>query len=174
MSLKLARHFVSDDPPPALTARLRKSFESSNGDLSHLARTLIESPEAWEPTPAKFKTPYEFMISSWRAAGIAPSDLTTIAPTLTAMGQKPFSAPSPKGWPEEAAVWCAPDAVVKRMGWSEAFAQTATADRDPVHAGATTPWAPVSSPLSARAIARAETRPEGLSILLMTPEFQRR
>ena len=27
---------------------------------------------------------------------------------------------------------------------------------------------------SAKAIARAETRPEGLSILLMTPEFQRR
>ena len=131
VSLKLARHFVSDDPPPALVARLQASFQSSGGDLSHLARTLVNSPEAWDPTPAKFKTPYEFMISSWRAAGIAPSDLTTIAPTMTAMGQKPFSAPSPKGWPEEAAVWCAPDAVVKRMGWSEAFAQTATNDREP-------------------------------------------
>ena len=132
VSLKLARHFVSDDPPPALVARLQASFQSSGGDLSHLARTLIDSPEAWDPAPAKFKTPYEFMISSWRAAGIAPSDLTTIAPTMTAMGQKPFSAPSPKGWPEEAAVWCAPDAVIKRMGWSEAFAQAATADRDPM------------------------------------------
>ena len=132
VSLKLARHFVSDDPPPALVARLQASFLSSGGDLAHLARTLVTSPEAWAPTPAKFKTPYEFMVSSWRAAGIIPSDLTTIAPTLNAMGQKPFSAPSPKGWPEEAQVWCAPDAVIKRMGWSEAFAQAATNDRDPM------------------------------------------
>ena len=173
VSLKLARHFVSDDPPPALVARLQASFQSSGGDLSHLARTLIDSPEAWDPAPAKFKTPYEFMISSWRAAGIAPSDLTTIAPTMTAMGQKPFSAPSPKGWPEEAAVWCAPDAVVKRMGWSEAFAQAATGDRDPIML-AQNALGDRLGPASAKAIARAETRQEGLSILLMTPEFQRR
>ncbi len=173
VSLKLARHFVSDDPPPALVARLQASFQSSGGDLSHLARTLIDSPEAWDSAPAKFKTPYEFMISSWRAAGIAPSDLTTIAPTMTAMGQKPFSAPSPKGWPEEAAVWCAPDAVVKRMGWSEAFAQSATNDRDPTML-AENALGERLGPTSAKAIARAETRPEGLSILLMTPEFQRR
>jgi uncharacterized protein (DUF1800 family) len=173
VSLKLARHFVSDDPPPALVARLRASFQNSGGDLSHLARTLIDSPEAWNPAPAKFKTPYEFMISSWRAAGIAPSDVTTIAPTMTAMGQKPFSAPSPKGWPEEAQVWCAPDAVIKRMGWSEAFAQTATGDRDPIMLADNALGDRLGS-ASAKAIARAETRPEGLSIMLMTPEFQRR
>ena len=170
---KLARHFLSDDPPPALVARLQASFQGSGGDLARLARTLVNSPEAWDPTPAKFKTPYEFMISSWRAAGIAPSDLTTIAPTLNAMGQKPFSAPSPKGWPEEAQVWCAPDAVVKRMGWSEAFAQAATNDRDPTMLAQNALGGRLT-PASAKAIARAETRPEGLAILLMSPEFQRR
>ncbi len=173
VSLKLARHFVSDDPPPALVSRLQASFQSSGGDLSHLARTLVASPEAWTPTATKFKTPYEFMVSSWRAAGITPSDLTTIAPTLNAMGQKAFSPPSPKGWPEEAQVWCAPDAVIKRMGWSEAFAQAATADRDPMML-AQNALGDRLGPLSAKAISRAETRPEGLSILLMSPEFQRR
>lgn len=173
VSLKLARHFVSDDPSPALVTRLQASFQNSGGDLSQLARTLINSPEAWDPTPAKFKTPYEFMISSWRAAGIVPSDLTKIAPTLGAMGQKPFSAPSPKGWPEEAQVWCAPDAVVKRMGWSEAFAQATTNDRDPMML-AQNALGDRLTPLAAKAISRAETRPEGLSILLMSPEFQRR
>ena len=173
VATKVARHFVSDDPPPALVARLRDSFQNSRGDLAVLARTLVESPESWAPTPAKFKTPYEFMVSSWRAAGIVPADLTTIAPTLNAMGQKPFSPPSPKGWPEEAQIWCAPDAVVKRMGWSEAFAQVATQSRDPVVL-ADNALGPRLSPAAAKAIARAETRPEGLSILLMSPEFQRR
>ncbi len=173
VALKLARHFVADQPLPALVGRLQASFQNSGGDLDRVARTLITSPEAWSPTPAKFKTPYEFMVSSWRAAGITPADLATVAPALNAMGQKVFSPPSPKGWPEEAQIWCAPDAVVKRMGWSEAFAQKVSNDRDPIVL-AQNALGDRLTPLSAKAIARAETRPEGLSILLMSPEFQRR
>src|SRR5580658_3813418 len=32
ISIELARHFVSDNPPPALIERMAQSFESSNGD----------------------------------------------------------------------------------------------------------------------------------------------
>jgi uncharacterized protein (DUF1800 family) len=113
------------------------------------------------------------MVSSWRAADIVPNEIASIAPVLNSMGQKPFSAPSPKGWPEEAQVWCAPDAVIKRMIWSEAFAAKALGDRDPNAVAAQALGARLS-PLVGTAIARAETRPEGLSILLMSPEFQRR
>ena len=71
------------------------------------------------------------MVSSWRAAGVVPDDIAEVAPVMTAMGQKPFSAPSPKGWPETAGDWCAPDAIMKRMAWSEALAAQSAADRDP-------------------------------------------
>ncbi|MEO8926336.1 MAG: DUF1800 family protein [Caulobacteraceae bacterium] len=173
LSLKIARHFVADDPPPSLVARLERSYLDTGGDLGGVARTLLRSPEAWDAPALKFKTPYEFMVSSWRAAGIVPSDITTVAGVLAAMGQKAFSAPSPKGWPEEAKVWCAPDAVVKRMAWSEAFATGAIGQRDPVHIADNALGARLT-PLVAKTIARAETRAEGLSILLMSPEFQRR
>jgi uncharacterized protein (DUF1800 family) len=53
---KLAVHFVADDPPPALVARLEHSFISSRGRLDTLAATMIDSPEAWTPAAAKFKT----------------------------------------------------------------------------------------------------------------------
>ncbi|HWA63093.1 MAG TPA: DUF1800 family protein, partial [Caulobacteraceae bacterium] len=119
---KLAVHFVADDPPPALVERLKGAYLSSNGDLAHVARTLVSAPEAWDPAARKFKTPYEFLISSYRATGAAPQDLREVGPIMTGLGQKPFAAPSPKGWADEASVWCAPDAVVKRMAWSEAFA----------------------------------------------------
>jgi uncharacterized protein (DUF1800 family) len=89
------------------------------------------------------------------------------------MGQKPFSAPSPKGWPDEAAAWCAPDAIVKRMAWSEAFASQAVGQSDPAVLAQNALGARLT-PLAAATVARAETRPEGLSILLMSPEFQRR
>ncbi len=173
LALKIARHFVADAPPPALVERLRRSWLDTGGQLGEVARTLIASPEAWDAPALKFKTPYEFMLSSWRAADTAPTDIATIAPVLAAMGQKAFCAPSPKGWPEEAAVWCAPDAVIKRMAWSEAFAGAATGDRDPVQLAEGALGARLT-PLVAKTIARAETRPEGLSILLMSLEFQRR
>lgn len=134
---------------------------------------MIDAPEAWDPTPTKFKTPYEFLISSWRAAGDVPRDITELAPTLNAMGQKAFSPPSPKGWPEETESWTAPDAIVKRMSWAQAFAGIATADRDPSVLANDALGARLQ-PNTAAMISRAESRPEGLALLLMSPEFQRR
>ena len=173
LAIKIARHFVADDPPDALVARLERSWLGSDGRLDLVARTLISAPETWDPAPAKFKTPYDFLVSSWRAAGVVPDDITAIAPIMTAMGQKPFSAPSPKGWAEETGVWCTPDAVIKRMDWSEAFAARAIGDRDPAQLARDALGARLS-PLASKIIARAETRAEGLSIMLMSPEFQRR
>jgi uncharacterized protein (DUF1800 family) len=97
-----------------------------------------------------------------------------MAATLTAMGQKPFSAPSPKGWPEEAGDWAAPDAIMKRLSWSETFAaRAAPAEGQPQD------WAKGAlgarlTPAVLTAVSRAESRPEALAILIMSPEFQRR
>jgi uncharacterized protein (DUF1800 family) len=173
IALKLARHFVADDPPPTLVAKLERTYTGSGGDLAELAKTLVLAPEAWSPEALKFKTPYEFMVSSWRAADTAPEDIAQVAPILNGMGQKAFSAPSPKGWPEEAAVWCAPDALIKRMAWSQSLAGQALNGRDPVQLAHDALGARLT-PLVATTIARAETREEGLAILLMSPEFQRR
>ena len=153
LAVKIGRHFVSDDPPPALTDRLARAYLASNGRLDVVARTLVESPEAWSPTAAKFKTPYEFMVSSWRSADTAPDAVQPMAQMMNAM--------------------CAPDAVIKRMAWSEGFAGGAVNGRDPTMLADNALGARLS-PLAAKTIARAETRSEGLSILLMSPEFQRR
>jgi uncharacterized protein (DUF1800 family) len=170
---KIARHFVADDPAPALVARLEAAWTSSRGDLSKVAEALIAAPEAWTPTPQKFKTPYEFVVSSYRAAGAQPMGFQQFGPILTALGQKPFSAPSPKGWPEDAQSWAAPDAIVKRMQFAQAFSAGAVRDRDP-KALAADALGERLSPETAKAIARAESRPEGFALLLMSPEFQRR
>ena len=173
VATKLATHFVSDDPPPALVARLEKSYLDSDGRLDELARTLVTAPEAWDPAPAKFKTPYEFAVSTWRAVGAQPEAIGKLAPVLTGLGQKPFSAPSPKGWAEEAQVWCAPDALIKRLRFSEGFAAVAADGFDPNAFAQSALGARLTSPV-AKAVARAETRREAMALLLMSPEFQRR
>jgi uncharacterized protein (DUF1800 family) len=176
IAAKLARHFVADDPPPALQARLKASFIAGGGRLDQVARTLIDSPEAWQPQAAKFKTPYEFLISAWRASGQAP-DMNApqkFVGSLTLMGQRPFSPDSPKGWSDEAADWASADGVVKRLAWSEQAAAAMTAQGLDPNAAAKDALGARLTPLAAQAIQRAETRQEAFAVLLMSPEFQRR
>ena len=170
---KIARHFVSDTPPKSLTERLERRWMDTGGDLAAVARTLVESPEAWDPTPAKFKTPYEFTLSTWRLIGAQPSAYERIAPVLTGLGQKPFSPPSPKGWAEDAQTWAAPDALIKRMQWAQGFA-AAVADRIDPNALAREALGDRLTPPVAKAVSRAETRREAFALLVMSPEFLRR
>jgi uncharacterized protein (DUF1800 family) len=73
LACKLAVHFVSDTPPPALVARLRSSYLTSGGDLAAVAHALIDAPEAWEGASTKFKRPSEFLVSSYRASASSQS-----------------------------------------------------------------------------------------------------
>ncbi|WP_367183363.1 DUF1800 family protein [Phenylobacterium sp.] len=171
---KIARHFVADDPPPALVARLEKSWMTSQGDLAKVAEALIDAPEAWAPQPAKLKTPYEYVVSSYRAVGQEPRGLGQVNAALNGLGQRPFGAPSPKGWPDEAAPWAASDALVKRMQFAQQLgAVFGPRVQAPTKLAAETLGARLS-PAVATAIARAESRPEAVALLLMSPEFQRR
>jgi uncharacterized protein (DUF1800 family) len=171
---KIARHFVADDPPPALVARLEKTWLATGGDLARVAEALIDAPEAWTPQPAKLKTPYEFVVSSYRAVGGEPRGIGQVNGVLGGLGQRPFGAPSPKGWADEAAPWAASDALVKRMQFAQQIAAVVGPRvQDPSALAQRTLGARLGQ-ASATAIARAESRPEAVALLLMTPEFQRR
>ena len=69
ISTELARHFVSDNPPPALVDRMAKEYESSGGDIRSVLKTMIYSPEFWSKQTyrAKVKTPFELVASTARA-----------------------------------------------------------------------------------------------------------
>ena len=172
LSHNLARHFVADEPPPALVQTLEAAWNSSRGDLAQVARALIEAPEAWEPQATKIKTPYEFIVSTHRALGTRPQRPQPLQQALIQMGQPAFSAPSSEGWPDTAADWAGPDALVKRLNWAKTVGdRAAETDADAVAAAALGPRLGKRSRL---AIARAESRPEALTLFLMSPEFQRR
>ncbi|WP_396592610.1 DUF1800 family protein [Brevundimonas sp. R86498] len=172
LSRKIATHFVADDPPPALVERLATTWIRSGGNLARVARTLVMSPEAWHPHPAKMKTPYEFVISTHRALGTRPRQVKPLQQALDRMGHPAFSPPSPEGWPDMAADWTGPDALVKRLNWATEVSGAARVDEPNVVAAAA-----LGARLSERtrlAVARAESRTEALTLFLMSPEFQRR
>jgi uncharacterized protein (DUF1800 family) len=174
IATKLAIHFVSDTPDPRLVRRLAESWRDSRGDLALVARTLIGSPEAWIDEAAKVKTPYELLVSAYRAVDQAPRDYgREVNGPLNLLGQRPLSAPQPNGWSDRAADWAAPDALVKRLQWAQGFAASYATQVDPVRLAADALDARLR-PLTLATLQRAESRKEALAVLLMSPEFQRR
>ena len=185
IATKLARHFVSDAPPPALVDRLAATYLRSNGELAPVYRELVRSPEAWSPQPAKLKTPEEFVLSALRVlkpgpqfyerndGTLAASALGTTALGITTLGQRTHAAPSPAGWSDQSADWLGPDAVWKRVEWATRTAARIGASTD-ARALAAQSLGPLLSPATQAQIERAADGPQALALLLMAPEFQRR
>lgn len=169
----LATHFHSDTPPARLVERLETAWVRDGRRLDSLALALIDAPEMWDAEPRKLKRPDEFVVSSYRALDLSPRRIEQLQPALVALGQSPWAPPSPEGWPDEAAAWAAPDAVIKRLTWAQRFSEVAVRDQSPVLL-AEGALGPRLSDRTRSAVRRAEDRAEAVAILLMSPEFQRR
>jgi uncharacterized protein (DUF1800 family) len=171
VALKLARHFVSDEPPPALTERLAKSFRDTEGDLKELAKVLVSAPEAWDSVAAKLKRPAEWIVGSLRATGVVPQKIRQITQAQRLLGEPLWNPPAPKGFSDENGAWL--DGVAQRIDIASAFAQRLGAEID-MQAMVEASLGPRASAETRRAIAGAASRPEALVVLLMAPKFQRR
>jgi uncharacterized protein (DUF1800 family) len=174
VATKLARHFVADDPPPALVERMAKVFLASDGDLKQVCAELVKSAEAFDPSPRKFKTPEEYVISAARALPDLQADPGSLLRAYGSMGQTPYNPPGPNGWPDVAAEWLGADSVWKRFEWANQAAQSvATTTMNPVLL-AQDVLGPSLSKSTEQAIARAESPAQGLTLLLASADFQRR
>ncbi len=170
IATKLARHFVADEPPPTLVDRLASRFLDTDGDLKEVARALVAAPEAWAPERAKIKRPGEWLVAALRATGQS-GDIGRIIGGLNLLGEPLWRPSAPKGFPDENAGWL--DGLAQRLDIANAFAQR-VADRLDPHAIAEGAIGPLASAETRRAIDRAESKPQALTMLLMAPEFLRR
>jgi uncharacterized protein (DUF1800 family) len=173
IATRLARQFIADAPPAAAVQRIERAFRDSGGQLAAVYAALVNSAEAWVEAPAKFKTPEEFRLSVFRGLPIDEPAPRILRSAYESLGQVPFAAPSPAGWADEAAAWLGPDAVRKRLEWSQATAARLGPRLDPraflEHAlGAT------ASTRTRLMVAGADSVQQGLVLAMMAPEFQRR
>ena len=170
---KLARHFVADEPPAALVARLAKVFSDSDGDLQKVSAALIEAPEAWTAQATKLRSPQEFYIAAMRALARKPEAPQILGP-LNAMGQPLWQPSGPNGFADTVATWATAEGMKTRLDVAAAIARQ-------VAPGAVDPRSIVDEILgdhasneTRAAVARAESKPQALALFLMSPEFQRR
>jgi len=168
---KLARHFVADVPPPALVDRLAKTFQETAGDLGQVVRALIAAPEAWAQAPTKMRSPQEFVIALARAAGQSP-DLGLALGAMASVGQPLWQPPGPNGFPDSATDWASPEGMAGRLDIAAQWGRLNGAlDPKGLIDGL---FGAAASAETRQAVARAESRQQGLAILAMAPEFQRR
>lgn len=173
IATKLARHFAGDTPPPALVARMQAAYLKSGGDLPSVYRVLIDSPETWVPVPAKFKTPWEWSVSAYRAMGAKTVQPQAVTGLLTQLGQPTWRPGSPAGYDDIAGSWAGPDAVMRRVEAAERFAGRGGQTID-ARTLAPKLFPAAVSPATAQALARAESPSQALALLLIAPEFMRR
>jgi uncharacterized protein (DUF1800 family) len=170
---KLAQHFVADEPHQGLVLRLAEVFTNSGGDLKEIYKSLIASPEVWQAKATKFKSPWDWTISSMRAMGrrsVMPSQITAL---LTQLGQPVWRPGSPAGFNDTSANWAAPDALMRRVEIAQRLAQESNESVDArILAPKVLPE--VLTEATSNAIARAESRGTAIALLLISPEFLRR
>jgi uncharacterized protein (DUF1800 family) len=173
IATKFVRHFVADEPPAALVARLQEVFRKSDGDLKALATALLDSDQAWQAPQTKLRSPYEFLVATERLLGRIPDDPGRSLGGLNLLGQPLWSPPGPNGFPDTNAAWAAPEGMKLRL---DVAAQVASrlADRIDPRDLLELVAADAASAETRRTIERAESRPQALALLLMSPEFQRR
>jgi uncharacterized protein (DUF1800 family) len=124
ISLELARHFVSDNPPQTLVARMARSFESSGGDIRTVLRTMIYSPEFWSKDAyrAKVKTPFELVATSARALNAEVTITLPLAQWVGRMGEPLFLCQPPTGYSDKAETWVNAGALLNRLNFALTFA----------------------------------------------------
>jgi len=168
---KLARHFVADEPPPALVERLAKRFLDTHGDLKEMAKTLVNAPEAWATSRGKIKRPGEWIVAAFRAAGVTPPEIGPVMQAHNLLGEPLWRPSAPKGFPDDSAPWM--DGLAQRLDIANLLARRVGEQVDPREVFEET-LAPLASTETRQAIMRAESRPQALALLFMAPEFQRR
>ncbi len=171
VAAKLARHFVADEPPPALVERLAKRFLATQGDLKEVAKAMVAAPEAWEAPRARLKRPGEWVVGMLRAVGVTPPDIGPVMQAHNLLGEPLWRPPAPNGFADESAPWL--DGLTQRLDIANQFARRLGAEADPRDVFEQA-LAPLASTETRQAILRAESRPQALALLFMAPEFQRR
>ncbi|MEK6216016.1 MAG: DUF1800 domain-containing protein [Boseongicola sp.] len=182
LAAKLITHFVGGDPPDDWVEKMASAYLNAGGELPALYEAMLADDRAWEMPLRKVKLPFDFVVSALRAAGVVGGDLDALKPRdirndlmepLAAMGQPLFRPGGPDGWPEAPEAWITPATLASRLRWSGKIVDDLLKDSDPrdfLEAA----LGDAASDLLKFAVAGSESRAEGIALVLVSPDFNRR
>ena len=123
LSFKLAQYFVADNPPKSLTTRMAERYLATDGDIRAVLSTMFTSAEFWDPRcySAKFKTPYEYVVSCVRATGVPVRNFRPLYGTMQLLGMPIYGCLTPNGYANTQDAWLNPDAMMTRLSFATAL-----------------------------------------------------
>ena len=117
IATKLCRRFVADTPPDSLVQRTAQVFQTTDGDLRQVMRSILTSPEFSAAKNQKFRRPAEFVIAAARALG-AETDGKPLVLQIRQLGQRFFGEPAPNGYPDVTAPWLNTSTMLGRWNFA--------------------------------------------------------
>lgn len=119
ITTKLARHFVSDEPPKALVDRCAAVFTKTDGDIRQTVGCVVTSPEFFSRSAyrSKVKTPFEVVAGALRAVQAEPDATPRLAQAVAQLGQPIFGHQTPEGWPDRGDAWMNTGAILGRINF---------------------------------------------------------
>jgi len=154
-----------------LVERLAARFLESGGNIREVLSALFASNEFWDSKGAKYKTPYQFVISAVRAAGMPLGNVRPLLGAMDQLGMPLFGCLTPDGYKNTEDAWLSPDATTRRISFVTALVRGSPSPVDAAHLEAT-----FGSTLSEATRAALEESPRRLraALILGSPDFMRR
>jgi hypothetical protein len=122
IAFELARYFVADAPPTALVDRLAARFTQTDGDIAAVLQTLFSSPEFRGSGGDKYKTPYRFVLSAARAAGMDVANPRPLLSMMARLGMPLYHCQTPDGYKNTHEAWLNPEATTLRVSFAMGLA----------------------------------------------------
>ncbi|HEX5965518.1 MAG TPA: DUF1800 domain-containing protein, partial [Pyrinomonadaceae bacterium] len=124
LATKLVRHFVADNPPPALVNRVAAAFTKSDGDIRETLKAIFFSNEFYSPEAyrAKVKRPFELAVSAIRVLGADTNGGPGTHQWIARMGEPLYGFQTPNGYSDAAESWVNTGGLLERMNFGVALA----------------------------------------------------
>ena len=156
-----------------VSGRSRAVLRDTSGDLGAAAARADRLEAAWQPDDQAAHAARSMWSPALRALEPAADHAASCSARSAVLGQPLWTAPQPNGWPDRAADWAGPEAMMRRIDWAYAVAGR-VGGGGPGRSSPMPPWARCCGPPRRTAMRRAGSRREAVTLLLTSPEFQRR
>jgi len=124
IATKVARRFISDDPPQAVIDRAAAVFLKTDGSIRETLRAILSSPEFFAVSTyrAKMRSPLEYVAAAMRALNAETDGDRPVLDAIGRMGQPVFGRITPDGYADRASQWLSSGAMIVRFNFASALA----------------------------------------------------
>ena len=180
ISGRLARYFLSENPPSDVVSNMIAVWTRTGGNLLAVYEAMLSASKALAMPPQNIKQPFDYVVSSLRALGVDGNSLVVdrklgnlVSYWLQRLGQPVWDPPSPEGFESGRASWVNGNQLAGRIVIARNIVRKFGRAPDPSllaeHA-----LGPLLTENTKTLVERAPNRMAAVTLVLASPEFNLR